>query len=96
MIQEYLVPKIATAIHAKQRKIEAEKAMSEQVISRTEASYEGIAYVTYADGSQEIHYDVNNGGDAADQARAGYARRLAQRSGGIPARESSRDGAAAS
>jgi hypothetical protein len=70
--------------------------MSEQVISRIEASYEGIAIVTYDDGSQEIHYDVNNRGDAADQARASYARRLAQRSGGIPAREASRDGVAAS
>ena len=69
--------------------------MSENVISRTEASYEGVAFVTFADGSQEIHYDVNNGGDAADQARAGYARRLAQRTGGIPARETSRDGLAA-
>jgi hypothetical protein len=91
------VPKIATAIHGRQRKIEAEKAMSEQVISRTEASYEGVAFVTLADGSQEIHYDVNNGGDAADKARESYARRLAQRSGGIPARKSGvPDGVAAS
>ena len=70
--------------------------MSEQVISKIEASYEGVAFVTFGDGSQEIHYDVFNGGDAADQARASYARRLAQRSGGIPARESSQPAAAAS
>jgi hypothetical protein len=90
------VPKIALAIHGITTEIEADKAMSENVISRIEASYEGIAFVTYGDGSQEVHYDVNNHGDAADQARESYARRLAQRSGGIPARESSRDGAVAS
>ena len=91
------MPKSAPAIHGKPRKVEADKAMSEQVISRTEASYEGIAFVTYGDGSQEIHYDVNNGGDAADKARESYARRLAQRSGGIPARKSGvPDGVAAS
>jgi hypothetical protein len=91
------MPKSAPPIHGKPRKVEADKAMSEQVISRTEASYEGIAFVTYGDGSQEIHYDVNNGGDAADKARESYARRLAQRSGGIPARKSGvPDGVAAS
>jgi hypothetical protein len=95
MIQEYLGAQNCYGYTRESTEIEADKAMSEQVISRTEASYEGVAFVTYADGSQEIHYDVNNRGDAADQARAGYARRLAQRSGGIPARESSRDGATA-
>lgn len=95
MIQEYLGAQNGSSYTRETTEIGVDKAMSEQVISRTEVSYEGIAFVTYADGSQEIHYDVNNGGDAADQARAGYARRLAQRSGGIPARESSRDGVAA-
>ena len=95
MIQEYLGAQNCSAYTRQPTEIEAEKAMSEKVISRIEASYEGIAIVTYGDGSQEIHYDVNNGGDAADKARESYARRLAQRSGDIPARESSRDGAAA-
>jgi hypothetical protein len=97
MIQEYLGARNCSGYTRQTTEIEADKAMSEQVISKTEASYEGVAFVTYADGSQEIHYDVSNGGDAADQARASYARRLAQRSGGIPARESGvPDGVAAS
>jgi hypothetical protein len=95
VIQEYLGAKNCSGCTRESTEIEAEKAMSEQVISKIEASYEGVAFVTYGDGSQEIHYDVFNGGDAADQARASYARRLAQRSGGIPARESSRHGVAA-
>jgi hypothetical protein len=74
-------------IYMETTEIQAAEAMSEKVISKTEASYEGIAFVTYGDGSQEIHYDVNNHGDAADQARESYAQRLAQRQG-IPARKS--------